>query len=51
MHIVDKEDKAWPLRSVMANNLVQIIEGNFSMERMEYTDVLSKYLNFALVLV
>jgi hypothetical protein len=41
VHIVDKEENVWPLRSVLAKNLVSLIEGKFSVKHMKYTEDLS----------
>jgi hypothetical protein len=41
VHIVDKEENTWSLRSVLAKNLVSLIEGKFSVEQITYTEDLS----------
>jgi hypothetical protein len=42
VHIVDKQENVWPLRRVTAKNLAWLIEGIFSVQRLTYSEDLSK---------
>ena len=46
VHIVDKQENVWPLRRVTAKNLAWLIEGIFSVQRLTYSEDLSKDFDF-----
>lgn len=50
MHVLDKSENIWPLRSVMAKILERLISDEFSVSQMTYREDLSKTFNFYFVL-